>query len=150
MTQFNRRNFVRSVGTIAEMRILSQIALLAVIAVPLSTTADERAQPQRVILERHEQSGVPGKDIVIGTASLPPGTVIGFHTHPGDEIGYVLKGTLVLKTRGQPDRILKTGDSFFNARGAIHSLAAAPGAEGGTAVSTWIVDHGKELATPVP
>jgi quercetin dioxygenase-like cupin family protein len=84
----------------------------------------------------------------LGTAVLPAGTVIAFHTHPGDEFGYVLKGPLILKTKGQPDRILKTGDSFFNPRGAVHSLATVPGAEGGTAVSTWIVDKGEPLATP--
>ena len=81
---------------------------------------------------------------------LPAGTAIGYHTHPGDEAGYVLKGTLILKTRGQPDRVLKAGDSFFNPRGAVHSIAAAPGDEGATAVSAWIVDKGQPLATPVP
>ncbi|HTV94687.1 MAG TPA: cupin domain-containing protein [Steroidobacteraceae bacterium] len=133
------------------MHTSSRIALLAILALSLHAAADEpQARPQRTILERHEQSGVPGKDIVIGTATLPPGTVIGYHTHPGDEAGYVVRGTLVLRTRGRPDRLLKAGDSFFNPRGAIHSLAAAPGGDGGMAVSTWIVDHGKELATPVP
>jgi quercetin dioxygenase-like cupin family protein len=53
-------------------------------------------------LQRQEQSGVPDKEIVLGTVSLPPGTAIGFHTHPGDEIGFVQRGTLILKTRGQP------------------------------------------------
>jgi quercetin dioxygenase-like cupin family protein len=130
---------------------LRRMALLTVFALSLNAAADEpAAAPQRTILERHELSGVPGKDIVLGTATLPPGTAIGFHTHPGNEAGYVLRGTLILKTRGQPDRTLKAGDSFFNARGAIHSLAAGPGGEGGAAVSTWIVDHGKDLATPVP
>jgi quercetin dioxygenase-like cupin family protein len=57
---------------------------------------------------------------------------------------------LILKTRGQPDRALKAGDSFFNPRGAVHSLVAAPGGEGGVAVSTWIVDKGQPLATMVP
>ena len=64
--------------------------------------------PVRTILERHDQTGVPGKEILSGTAQLPAGTVIGFHTHPGNEFGYVLKGPLVLKTKGQPDRMLKT------------------------------------------
>ena len=46
------------------------------------------------------------------------------------------KDLLVLKTKGQPDRMLKTGDFFFNARGrAVHSLATVPGGEGGTALS---------------
>jgi quercetin dioxygenase-like cupin family protein len=125
-------------------------SLLAIAMLSLNATADETtAQPVRSIIERHDQSGVPGKEIVIGTATLPPGSVIGYHTHPGDEAGYVLKGNLILKTQGQPDRALKAGDSFFNPRGAVHSLGAAPGSDGGMAVSVWIVDKGEPLATPV-
>lgn len=126
---------------------------LVLAAFVLSAAADEpRAAPQpvRTILERHDQSGVTGKEIVIGTAMLPAGTSIGFHTHPGDESGYVLKGALILRTRGQADRTLKAGDSFFNPRGAVHSLSTVPGEEGGTAISTWIIDKGQPLATPVP
>jgi quercetin dioxygenase-like cupin family protein len=128
-------------------------ALIAVVALTVNAAADEpkaAAQPVRTIFERHDQSGVPGKEIVIGSAMLPADTAIGYHTHPGDEAGYVLKGTLILKTRGQPDRMLKAGDSFFNPRGAVHSLVAAPTGDGGTAVSAWIVDKGQPLATPVP
>jgi len=128
-------------------------ALIAVIALTVNAAADEpkaSAQPVRTLFERHDQSGVPGKEIVIGSAMLPADTSIGYHTHPGDEAGYVLKGTLILKTRGQPDRTLKAGDSFFNPRGAEHSLVAAPGGDGGTAVSAWIIDKGQPLATPAP
>src|ERR1700688_2815104 len=124
---------------------LTHIALVAVVALTMNAAADEpkaSAQPVRTIFERHDQSGVPGKEIVIGSAMLPAGTTIGYHTHPGDESGYVLKGVLILHTRGQPDKILKAGDSFFNVRGAVHSLSTVPGEEGGTAVSTWIVDKG--------
>jgi quercetin dioxygenase-like cupin family protein len=106
-----------------------------------------RTEASHSILERHDQSDVRGKQIVIGTATLPKGTDIGFHTHPGDEVGFVVHGTLVLKTRGAPDRILHAGDSFFNPRGAIHSLGA-PDSDG-LAVSTWIIDKGAPLATPV-
>jgi len=132
---------------------LIHIALVTVVALTMNAAADEpksSAQPVRTIFERHDQSGVPGKEIVVGSAMLPADTAIGYHTHPGDEAGYVLKGTLVLKTRGQPDRMLKAGDSFFNPRGAVHSLVAAPGGDGGTAVSAWVVDKGQPLATPVP
>jgi quercetin dioxygenase-like cupin family protein len=129
----------------------ARIALILIAAITANATADE-AKPQavRTILERHDQAGVVGKEILIGTATLPAESVIGYHTHPGDEIGYVLKGTLVLKTRGQPDRILKAGESFFNPRGAVHSLAAAPGGDGGMEVSTWIVDKDKPLVNLVP
>lgn len=133
------------------MPTLWRISLLMAAAIALNAAADEpKAQAVRAILERHDQTGVAGKEIVIGTATLPAQSVIGYHTHPGDEIGYVLKGTLVLKARGQPDRLLKPGDTFFNPRGSIHSLAAAPGGDGGMEVSTWIVDKDKPLATMIP
>jgi quercetin dioxygenase-like cupin family protein len=138
----------------AAMRSHAFVLTLLLGAMPASSihaqdAAAGAAQPKRTLLDKHDQSEVPGKEIVLGTAELPPGGVIGWHTHNGDESGYVLKGNLVLKTRGQPDQVLKAGDHFFNPRGAVHSLAAAPGSEGGEAVSTWIVDKGKPLAEPV-
>lgn len=136
------------------LRVTSMALVVAGLVASMPAFAQDAAganapQPKRSILDRHDQSGVPGKEIVIGTAELPAGTVIGWHTHSGDESGYVLKGDLVLKTQGKPDQVLKAGDHFFNPRGAVHSLAAAPGSQGGTAVSTWIVDKGKPIAEPV-
>jgi quercetin dioxygenase-like cupin family protein len=130
------------------------VSMIAVLGLALNAAADETkppAQPVRTLFERHDQSQVtPAKEIVIGSAMLPADSAIGYHTHPGDEAGYVLKGNLILKVKGQPDRALKAGDSFFNPRGAVHSLIAAPGGDGGTVVSTWIIDKGQPLATPVP
>ena len=130
------------------------LSLVAGGILSFGVSADEpkpaAAQPVRNIIERHDQSGVPGKEVVQGSAMLPPGSAIGFHTHPGDEAGFVLKGTLIWKVQGQPDKILKAGDSFFNPRGSVHTVATVPGSEGGTAVSAWIVDKGQPMATPVP
>jgi quercetin dioxygenase-like cupin family protein len=132
------------------MLTLARCCLIAAMALSLGAVADDsKPQPQRAVLERHDQADVPGKEIVIGTATLPAGTAIGFHVHPGDEAGYVLKGAVIWKTKGQPDRALKAGDSFFNPRGAVHSIAAAEASEA-MVISTWIVDKGKPLATPVP
>jgi quercetin dioxygenase-like cupin family protein len=119
-----------------------------VTAVVLAAANSESVR--RALFDHHDQSEVPGKEIVTGTAELPAGAVIGWHVHAGDEAGYVLRGNLVLETRGQPDRVLEAGDSFFNPRGAVHSLAAAPGSDGGTAYSTWIVDKGRPLVERVP
>jgi quercetin dioxygenase-like cupin family protein len=131
---------------------LSHVVLFAA-TLTLNAAADEpksAPQPVRTLLERHDQSGVPGKEVVIGTATFPAGSSIGFHTHAGDEIGYVLQGTFILKTRGQPDRTVKAGESFFNARGAVHSVMTASDGDAAMAVSTWIIDKGQPLATPVP
>src|SRR5579859_5425888 len=121
---------------------------LAVAAAASLTAAAQGAKPQidRAILERHDQAGVPGKELVLGTVTLAPGAVAGLHTHPGDEGGYIVKGTVVWKVRGQPDKTLKPGDSFFNPRGSAHSIVG--GADGATAFSTWVVDKGKPLVEP--
>ncbi|HEY2686742.1 MAG TPA: cupin domain-containing protein [Steroidobacteraceae bacterium] len=122
---------------------------LALLMLSSAVLADDKpAQPTRSILERHDQSGVPGKEIVIGTATLPPGATFPYHTHPGDEVGYILKGSVTGKTKGQPDKVLKAGDSFFNPRGAEHSVVAGP--EGAEIVSSWIVDKGKPMSTLTP
>jgi quercetin dioxygenase-like cupin family protein len=132
------------------VKIIVRCSLVAAVALAAGALADEaKPQPQRTVLERHDQSGVPGKEVVIGTAMLPSGTAIGFHEHPGDEGGYVIKGTVTWKVRGQPDKTLKAGDSFFNPRGSVHSVVSADGGDS-LLISTWIVDKGKPISTPVP
>lgn len=132
------------------MLSIARCFLVAAVTLSVAASADDaKPQPERKILERHDQSGVPGKEVVIGTATLAAGTSIGFHDHPGDEIGYVIKGRVIWKVRGQPDRTLKAGDSFFNPRGSVHSVACVDGGDS-VVISTWIVDKGKPMATPVP
>jgi quercetin dioxygenase-like cupin family protein len=130
-------------------RLCVAAALIASLASATHADPAKPAEAKRTILERHDQSGVDGKEIILGTAELPAGAVIGWHIHFGDETGYVLRGHLVLKVKGQPDRLLSAGDYFFNPAGLVHSVAAAPDTDGGTALSTWIVAKGKPLAEPV-
>jgi quercetin dioxygenase-like cupin family protein len=124
--------------------------LVAAIGTLFMEAVAQETKPQvtRAILERHDETGVPGREIVLGTAELSPGAEVPWHTHFGDEAGYVLKGDLILRIRGQPDRHLRAGEHFFNARGVAHSLYAAPGTAGGVALSTWVVDKGKPLVKP--
>src|SRR5271155_2435537 len=86
---------IHDLCSITEILMKSTALSLALTAMVLTAAADETAvgpQPVRTIFERHDQTGVPGKEIVIGSAMLPAGTTIGYHAHPGDESGYVLKG----------------------------------------------------------
>jgi len=49
----------------------THVSLIALCALGVAAAADEQktaAQPVRTILERHDQSGVPGKEIVSGSA----------------------------------------------------------------------------------
>lgn len=125
------------------------LASLGLLAVSAGTQSNPTASAvARSVPQKHDQSGVPDNEIITGTAAFPGGASVGFHTHAGDEAGFVAKGSITLRTRGQADRSLNTGESFFNARGAVHSVVAGP--DGAIVVSTWIVDKGSPLATPAP
>ena len=133
-----------------EMKLIVATLGLAFAASAFCEDAKPAATPEvkRTILERHDQSGIEGVEIVTGTAEFPKGGVIGFHTHDGDEAGYIVKGEVIWRVKGQPDKTLKAGDHFFNPRGSAHSVVAS--GDGGTVFSTWIIDKGKPLATPAP
>ena len=124
------------------------VAALALAFAANALADDAKPEVKRTVLEKHDQSGVDGKEIITGTAEFPKGGVIGLHTHDGDEAGYIVKGEVIWRVKGQPDKTLKAGDHFFNPRGSAHSVVAS--SDGGTVFSTWIVDTGKPLATPAP
>jgi len=67
-----------------------QLSLVAAIALSLNAAADEpKPQPVRTLIEHHDQSGVPGKEIVIGTAMLPHDGYNESHAHKTISTGVV-------------------------------------------------------------
>jgi quercetin dioxygenase-like cupin family protein len=73
--------------------------------------------------------------------------VVPRHTHPGDEIGYVLEGEVTVEFDGKPAAKLKAGDTFFVPAGTVHSAKNASKAAA-VVISTYVVEKGKPLATP--
>ncbi len=93
--------------------------------------------------------GVAGRDGVLAIAELAPGSAAPRHTHPGEEFGYVLEGTATLDIAGQPLLTLKAGDAFFIPAETPH-VVRNTGTMPMKAVSTYVVESGKPLATPAP
>src|SRR5262245_13660339 len=93
-------------------------ALLVVVA---GTFAWVHAQAgfQRTVLQRGDLS-VAGHEGGMGRADFAPGASVGRHTHPGEEISYVLEGTIQLEVQGKPPATLTAGDVFFVEAGKIH------------------------------
>jgi quercetin dioxygenase-like cupin family protein len=89
----------------------------------------------------------PGRAAVVALVDFQPGAVIGRHTHPGEELGYVLEGTLTLEVEGKPALNLKPGDAFFVEAGRAHW--GRNGATPGKVLATYVVEKGKPLATAV-
>jgi quercetin dioxygenase-like cupin family protein len=132
------------------MKTAQAIAIGALIAA--SALAPQIAQAQssgikRTDLQRHYLSA-PGREAVQVRVDIAPGVAFGKHTHPGEEIIYVLEGTLEYQIDDKPPVTLKAGDVLFIPAGAIHS-ARNPGSVTGSELATYIVEKGKPLLTLV-
>jgi quercetin dioxygenase-like cupin family protein len=103
---------------------------------------------KRTVLQQGDLS-VPGREAVTAVAELQPGGGSpGRHTHPGEEIGYVLEGKVVVEQEGKPAVTLNAGQTFLIPAGAIHN-ATNTGSTTARVLATYIVEKGKPLATPV-
>ncbi len=90
---------------------------------------------------------VPGREAVVARVEVAPGAKAGRHTHPGDEISYVLEGEATLLIDGQAPRTVKAGESFVIPAGTIHD-AHNNGSAPIKLVGVYVVEKGKPLATP--
>ena len=106
------------------------------------------AQPAitRTVLQRADLTN-PGQ-AVTARADFPVGGSTGKHTHPGDEVSYVLAGTIMLEIDGAPAKTLKAGEVFFVPAGKVHNATAANGTA--TVVANYLVEKGKPMTATVP
>lgn len=92
---------------------------------------------------------VPGREAVIASVEIAPGGSAGRHTHPGDEISYVLSGAGEILMEGKPPLPVKPGDGFIIPGGTRHD-ARNTGSQPLRLVGVYVVEKGKPLATPAP
>jgi quercetin dioxygenase-like cupin family protein len=101
---------------------------------------------KRTVLQQADLS-TPGREVVQAVAEFEPKATPGRHTHPGEEIGYVLSGTFLVEQEGKAPVTLNAGGTFLIPAGTIHN-ATNTGAATGKILATYIVEKGKPLATP--
>lgn len=85
-----------------------------------------------------------GREVIQVRVDFAQGAAFGFHTHPGEEIAYVLEGTVEYQFEGKPPITLKVGDSLFIPAGAVHS-ARNIGSGHAAELATYLVQKGKPL-----
>ena len=96
----------------------------------------------RTDLQRHDLS-IPGREVFQARVDFAPGASFPRHTHPGEEIIYVLEGTLEYEVAGKPVT-LKAGDVLFVPTGTVHAarnVGDTPAAE----LATYVLEKGKPL-----
>jgi len=103
----------------------------------------QQAGITRVDLQRHPLSA-PGREVIQVRVEFEPGAAFPRHSHPGEEIIYVLEGTLVYEIEGKPPVTLKAGDVLFIPARTVHT-AKNVGATKGAELATYVVEKGKPL-----
>jgi quercetin dioxygenase-like cupin family protein len=126
------------------------VAVAALIAGSSLALYVARAKPpgvRRIDLQRHDLSA-PKREVVQVRVELDPGVAFGKHTHPGEEIVYVIEGTLQYEVEGKPPVTLKAGEVLFIPAGTVHA-AKNVGTGVGAELATYIVEKGKPLVVMV-
>jgi quercetin dioxygenase-like cupin family protein len=91
---------------------------------------------------------IPGREVVQVLTEIPTGVASGWHTHPGEEVGYILAGDVEMMVAGRATATLHAGDGFIIPPNTPHN-ARDIGPETGRMLSTYIVQAGGPLSTRV-
>ena len=107
--------------------------------------AEQRpAGSTRTDLQRHDLN-IPGHEVLQARVDFAPGASFPRHKHPGEEIIYVISGTIEYEIDGKPV-VVKAGDVLFVADGVIHS-ARNIGSEPAAELATYVLRKGEPLTT---
>jgi quercetin dioxygenase-like cupin family protein len=113
----------------------------------MSSTEQQAPGIERTDLQQHDLS-IPGREVVQNRVDISPQAPAIKHTHPGEEIIYVLEGSLEYQVEGKPPTTLNAGDVLFVPAEAIHAVRNV-GTTNAAELATYVVEKGKPLLVVV-
>ena len=112
-------------------------------AAMLAAAPAQQSGISRTDLQRQDLS-TAGWETIQTRVDFATGAVAARHRHPGEEIVYVLQGSLEYRLDGRAPMTLKAGDVVFIPYGVIHgvtNVGDGPASE----LATYVVEKGKPL-----
>jgi len=103
------------------------------------------------VLQRTELRSARGMEAILVLRNVPPGGQSGKHTQSGNEIVYILDGSVILEVQGKPPATLKAGEAFTTAAGEVHNVKNASATAPAKALAFYIARKGAgldDLAVP--
>jgi quercetin dioxygenase-like cupin family protein len=97
----------------------------------------------RTDLQRSDLS-VPGREVIQNRVDIAPDAPPIRHKHPGEEIIYVLEGTLEYSVDGREPATFKAGEVLLVPPETVHSVINV-GSGNAAELATYIVEKGKPL-----
>ena len=113
----------------------------------LNSALAQQPGTRRTDLQRHDLSAA-GREVIQVRVDFDAGYVAPRHTHFGEEIIYVIEGTLEYQIGDKPPATVRSGDVLFVPSGTIHTVKNV-GNGNGAELATYIVEKGKPLISIV-
>ena len=98
---------------------------------------------KRTELQRYDLT-IKGSEVIQVRIDFDAGSAFGKHSHPGEEVIYVLEGSIQYEVEGKESVTLKAGDVLFIPKGTVHA-AKNVGTTKAAELATYIVEKGKQL-----
>jgi quercetin dioxygenase-like cupin family protein len=95
----------------------------------------------RTDLQQHDLS-VPGREVIQNRVDIGPDAPAIRHKHPGEEIIYVLEGSLEYAVDGQKPKTYSAGQALMVPAETAHSVRNVGGGDA-TELATYVVEKGK-------
>lgn len=106
-------------------------------------TIAQQSGISRTNLQRHDIE-ILGYETIQARIDFEPHSAFGMHSHPGEEVIYVLEGIFEYQIEGEKAVILKAGEVLFIPAGKNHS-ARNVGEVKASELATYIVQKNKPL-----
>jgi len=91
---------------------------------------------------QEQDLSIPGRTMLQSRVELAPEAPVVRHKHPGEEIIYVLEGTLEYSIDGQPPRTYSAGEALMVPAETVHSVRNV-GDGNAAELATYVVEKGK-------
>jgi quercetin dioxygenase-like cupin family protein len=128
-------------------RIIAAAALMiAGSGLSLDHSSAQQQAVQRTDLLQSDIS-IPGREVSQVRVDFAPGAVSITHSHPGEEVAYVLEGSLEYQLEGRQPVTLNAGESLFIPAGTVH-LAKNVSSGKSSELATYILEKGKPAVVP--
>lgn len=127
---------------------LFTLSVLIIGGLALNAAQSQQPGVTRTDLLRHDLS-VAGREVIQVRVDLAPGVAFPSHSHPGEEIAYVIEGLLEYRLEGKPPVTLSAGETLFIPAGMSHS-AKNVGTDNAAELATYFVEKDKPLVAFTP
>jgi quercetin dioxygenase-like cupin family protein len=116
-----------------------------------SNSGGKEAQTRVAMAQALSPMQVDHLKVTVVEVTYPPGGSSASHSHPCPVVGYVIAGALRMQVKGEPERMYRVGESFYEPANGVHQVSAnASESEPAKFLAYFVCDHETALSVPPP